>query len=416
MTKDITPTQQRIGASLPEVDFAIVLTRVIAAAHNDPAELRNAIYELARAKMQREVEQRKTALDIWETQRLAGALETAIERVELLSSKQDELRALKSLDRLIQNLNNKFDGDGGPIEPQELSLGGALVLEHAPGFVARRDPDAPIRQFIEPIRRYASRLTPAYGAAALAAVWFSGALALTLYVISAKLDLSSAKIAESASLASPIAELKKPDDTSKSSYQIIERPLAPTKSELPRFPLPHSYGVYAISNGELFELDALPAKVPDQRIFMSALINKPSRTVLPDGHVEFIAFKRDLANSAPDRVSIRVVAKVMRAMGFSAGGPATVSTVENLWAIRNVSYDLKVAPLADNREMLALRSDRPDFVLSPGRYELALNNVAYDFTIAGDITEAVHCLERTEAANGTFYSECRKPAKAAAPL
>jgi hypothetical protein len=38
-----------------------------------------------------------------------------------------------------------------------------------------------------------------------------------------------------------------------------------------------------------------------------------------------------------------------------------------------------------------------------------LKGQAYDFTVDGQITDPAHCMERTEAANGSFYSECRMP-------
>jgi hypothetical protein len=47
-------------------------------------------------------------------------------------------------------------------------------------------------------------------------------------------------------------------------------------------------------------------------------------------------------------------------------------------------------------------------LLPPGRYALALQGQAYDFTVAGQIKDVNQCLERTEAANGTFYSECQE--------
>jgi hypothetical protein len=40
---------------------------------------------------------------------------------------------------------------------------------------------------------------------------------------------------------------------------------------------------------------------------------------------------------------------------------------------------------------------------------VVLKGQAYGFTVAGRITDPVQCLERTEAANGAFYSECRLP-------
>jgi hypothetical protein len=48
-------------------------------------------------------------------------------------------------------------------------------------------------------------------------------------------------------------------------------------------------------------------------------------------------------------------------------------------------------------------------VLPAGRYVLVLKNIGYDFTVAGNITDPAQCLERTEAANGVFYSDCVKP-------
>jgi len=53
---------------------------------------------------------------------------------------------------------------------------------------------------------------------------------------------------------------------------------------------------------------------------------------------------------------------------------------------------------------------RPEdnFVFPAGRYGLVYKGQAYDFTVAGRITEAAQCLERIEAVNGAFYSECRQ--------
>jgi hypothetical protein len=71
------------------------------------------------------------------------------------------------------------------------------------------------------------------------------------------------------------------------------------------------------------------------------------------------------------------------------------------------SYDFRVAPIRENPEMLLSRPENPEFEFAPGRYALVVKGQAYDFTVAGEITETAQCLERTEAANGTFYSECR---------
>ena len=120
------------------------------------------------------------------------------------------------------------------------------------------------------------------------------------------------------------------------------------------FSLPTVYGIYAVSGGQLFKLEPLVGRVPDQRIFMSTPVKMASRTVLPDGRVVFIIYRRDAANSAPERVSVRVIAKVLRAMTFNTAGPASTMNVQDTWTIRNISYDFKVAPLGEGSEMLRL--------------------------------------------------------------
>ncbi len=49
-------------------------------------------------------------------------------------------------------------------------------------------------------------------------------------------------------------------------------------------------------------------------------VRHPSRTVLADGKIVFIIYRRDVASSAPERVTVRVIAKIMRAMTFDMVG------------------------------------------------------------------------------------------------
>ena len=140
---------------------------------------------------------------------------------------------------------------------------------------------------------------------------------------------------------------------------------------------------------------------------MSTPVKTPSRTMLSDGRLSFIVFRRDLTTSAPDRVAVRVIAKVMRGMTFESAAGASTTKLDDQWAIRGTSYDLRVAPVKENSEMLLLRPENPDFVFPAGRYGLVLKGQAFDFSVAGPITEAVQCLEHVAAANGSFYSECR---------
>ena len=129
--------------------------------------------------------------------------------------------------------------------------------------------------------------------------------------------------------------------------------------------------------------------------------------MLPDGRAVFIIYRRDAANGAPERVSVRVIAKVLRAMTFNAARQGSTTNVQDTWTIRNTSYDFRVAPLGEGSEMLIITPESEDFVFPAGRYGLVIKGQAYDFTIAGPITEPAQCLEGIKAENGTFYSECR---------
>jgi len=414
MASDILRTRNReyLTTNSPEVDFALVISRVIDTVKENPAELRNTIYEVARVKLQREAWKQNPPMDIWELRRLTIALETAIERVEAISSKQDDLRALKSLDRLIETLAETQPGLAATLSATEL-FDSVRVIDHAP--VAKGDQNRlPILSALaKRVPSVRSQLWLRFSAAPLLRACFVAMFVLALYgmfngqFVLFRSRTEPADKATSSILHTPTTA--KPDLVAESPVEVVRAPSPAAQAQSRGFPLPSVYGIYAISNGELHELGALPGRVPDQRIFMSAIINEPSRTILPDGRIAFVAFRRDLATNAPDRVSVRVIAKIIRAMTFDPGRKATTTALDNAWAVRNVSYDFRVAPLIDNSEMLVMRPANPDFVLPPGRYGMALNGLAYDFTVAGQVTETAQCLERTEAANGTFYSECRKP-------
>lgn len=175
----------------------------------------------------------------------------------------------------------------------------------------------------------------------------------------------------------------------------------------PPFPMPATYGVYVLNNDKLTELDRFTIRVPDARVPISPEIREPSRVVVPDGKVAFVVFRRELVNGAPEKVPVRVVARIAREMTFTDGKAAT-NNVDNLWRIRNSAFDFRVAPVNDNRELIVIRPDA-DFVLPAGRYALVINGQGYDFAVAGKITSPQQCLERIETVNGAIYSECRSP-------
>jgi len=82
--------------------------------------------------------------------------------------------------------------------------------------------------------------------------------------------------------------------------------------------------------------------------------------------------------------------------------------------VRGGAIDLRIAPVAANKEMILIRPADPNFTLSPGRYVLMFKNQAYDFSVAGTVSDTAHCLERADLQDGSVYSECPElPASAA---
>jgi len=172
------------------------------------------------------------------------------------------------------------------------------------------------------------------------------------------------------------------------------------------FALPRTYGVYAGTPSQLYELEALPIRVPDPRVLASAEITKPSRPPIPGDNLAFVVFRRDLVNSAPQTMTVRVVARVERTTKFVNGKPSVVP-VEGVWRVRSRSYEFKVSPLEGRNEMIVVQPN-PGFAFPPGRYALVLNGIGYDFTVAGTITAPEQCLEQVEIVSGSVLSECPK--------
>ena len=174
------------------------------------------------------------------------------------------------------------------------------------------------------------------------------------------------------------------------------------------FALPTAYGVYAISNNRLIELEQITASPVDPRARNSLQIVKPSRTVINDAKLSFIAYRRDLTTSAPDKVSIRIAARIARAMTVDPLGKAVMEPPPTAsWLIRDFGHELRVSPVPKNSEMLILMPEEDDFAFPPGRYELLLGGQSYDFVIAGIITDPAHCVEGIATARGPAFYECR---------
>jgi hypothetical protein len=142
-------------------------------------------------------------------------------------------------------------------------------------------------------------------------------------------------------------------------------------------------------------------------VAISAAITRSSETVLPDGHLRFIVYQRDAkSGDGSGTVDVRIIARVRQETTFGPSGKRVTAASEDVWAIRNISFPFRAAPMKEDHEMYDVGPRDADEVLSPGRYALILKGAAYDFTVDGRVTDTRHCLERLLAANGVFYSEC----------
>jgi hypothetical protein len=176
----------------------------------------------------------------------------------------------------------------------------------------------------------------------------------------------------------------------------------------PAFPRPTAYGIYAISDNRLIELEQVATAPVDPRTRSTLAIAKPSRTVITDPKLTFVAYRRDLISSAPDKVSVRIAARIAKQMTFDGAGKAvTAPPPTETWLIRDQGYDLRVSPVRDSPEMVTLRPDGDDFSFPAGRYELVLGGQNYDFAIAGPVTDPAQCVEGVATGRGPVFYECR---------
>ena len=365
-----------VAPAPPEIDFALVLSRMITSVSTDPEHLRTTVYELARHKLDEQI----ASEDPEEKDRLADALEVAIQGVETHFSRL-ESRAL-----------------AGP-DGSRLSLPGP-----ASGFGAR---PAPLGQQSDEADRgyqFARRKWE------FTAPWRY----LALLTLVAAVGLA---IQQRVNLAAMLRHNVGPEvvvsKTASKPVQAASEPASPAQPDTApaggTSTVPTAFGVYAVSDGKLYTLEMLPGRAPDSRVAISAVISAPSKITLPDRHIKFIVFRRNSATNALERAEVRIIAKIAQAMKFdSAGKPVSTKIDDSGWVIRNISFPYRTAPLKGQPDMYEVLGEDADKPLEPGRYALVLKGEAYDFSVAGEIRDSRQCLESMAAANGAFYTECQK--------
>ncbi len=345
-------------------DYYSVLASVIMASARDNPQLRRMIYELVRSKLRRQLDWETNESGPTERAQQLLALETAIEQIEA---------------DLAKNIPHH-------------TYPGANIL--APVAESRIEIIPPARH-LPPLSEPRYEFTAEHTARSTSSI-----IRLVLPLVAAAiLGVVTYVAIERGLHEEPQSKVQADQNIPRNS--ISSRPLG--------IPTPGAYGVYALTNGQLTELEPLPIKVLDQRVAISGTISTASTTKLPNGRTQFIVFKRDLVNNAPEKVVVRVVAQVMRASTFGRKEDATTSNVGVSWAVRGISYEMKVAPVDGNPAMIVIRPADNDFSFPAGRYALVLKAVAYDFSVDGPITDLAQCVERTDELNAPDYTQCRNP-------
>ena len=376
--------QKTAPSSSAEVEFALVLSRMIDSVKSDPEHLRATVYELARHKLKEQFGSDKNT----DMRQLSKSLEVAIRGVETFVAKNDGMEAWLGKPALA------------PPTPRSLAVASALqgggLFQAEPVIEAVSQPT-----YYSAIPLRASRFTGHWRFALVIVL----ALAVVFAVKQRVIEIDTLRKGLGQLVGLPSADPPKPAQVA--SFRERAAAFEPPAVADPLTPT--SYGIYAVSGDKLFDLEQLPGRAPDPRIAVSPAIVRPSRTTVPDGHLKFIVYRRDSATSAVDRAEVRVIARVAEEMNFDKSGKSTKAKVDDTWVMRNISIPYRTAPKGDNPDMYEVLSEHPETALAPGRYALVLKGQAYDFSVAGFVTDPKQCLERMAATNGQFYWECQKP-------
>jgi hypothetical protein len=320
-------------------DYYSALAKMITPSARDKPRLRSMVYDLARARLRRELG------DAAGGARESRELEAAIERIEA-------------------DISGNIAETAGPATNAITSIADSAVEIIPP---ARHSPpplwEARQEFTKQPAARSAATL-PVLLSLAGAAI-----LGITIYIAFEHVVYEQLPTQQLPTQQLPTQV----QSGEKTTHKIPNRP--------PEFPIPVDYGVYALANGQLVELEPLPIKVSDRTLAIPGIISTTSKSKLPNGRIRFVVFKRELVNNAPEKLVVRALAEAGTSPLSRGAETTATSGAGDPPAFRNISYEMKVAPVDGNPAMIVVRSANPDFSFPAGRYALILRNLAYDFAV-----------------------------------
>ena len=379
-----------VPAPMRPLDFYSILQDAIKTAEHNSSQLRALVYERARFNLKRDILYGHSSMGLAELVQHVKDFELAVARIEA-NAEDDQPSPPQQTewpDTTETNSNNAVE-----ILP---------AMRTAPRYAEL----SPIRwsdnfqhvRWPEEFLRYVRSANRFIGFALLGMAFVG---AIVILVTLWPLPKASRQFETTSKIPQAGETALKQSSQNESGLASVE-----TSPKLP-FPVPTSFGIYVLNDNKLTELEALPINVPDPRVALSAEIKNPSTVTISDHKPAFILFRRDLLNNAPQKVILRVVARMTRETKIVNGKPV-VTKIDGAWRIRDISRELKISPISGQREMVIARLD-DEVSLPAGRFALVVNRIGYDFTIDGREQAPESCLEGFEAATGTVFTQCRTP-------
>ena len=220
-----------------EVEYALILSRIINTVKEDPVQMRLTIYDFARARLKIDM----SWADAAERKRLSDALETAIQGVEQFSARRDEKERLQSSSAQVAQLAL----DTSPAEPQFRSIVEIPRANSAPkSNLASRE--YYLRHEVQPVVEVQTRFVSKLARVSIGVLLFGAVVGLVVYkpafLLRVPGDLRSSITSMAAKPVSPPSIPESPQQTSAAADL---KTAAASSGSLP-FPLPSDYGVYAV--------------------------------------------------------------------------------------------------------------------------------------------------------------------------
>ena len=305
-----------VPASTRPTDYYSILLDAITTTKQNSGQLRALVYERARFNLKRDVLFGNSSMDFADALRNINEFELAVARIEA-SANDDQLSSAEDGRGRLLGFANAMAINAVEVLPPKTfprPYAQANAIQGAENSEQLRLS----QEFVQHLR-FANKII-GVGLFGMAVI---GAVIITILWPSQKI----------ASQFEPMTKLPQTGETAatKNGSRQDTAALPDGASKVP-FPLPTSFGVYVLSNDSLTELKPLPINIPDPRIALSAEIKAPSTVLISDNRPSFIIFRRDLLNNAPQKLILRVIARVVRDTKI-VGGKVGKIDIDGAWRI-----------------------------------------------------------------------------------